>query len=266
MLLRREEDEEDEGGEMQLQLGVPDVAVAVGRSEVECGMEEAAVLAGVTKYQTYVEGDGQQDRVWISVSRRSIPPPLPPHHYPPSYCSSVYQPYSPDIPVQIPSLLPTSQLPSYQHVYLSHPHQLAPVLVFLLARVQNDRSSWNTVHCDPRIPDSEMPVAELELLEIARVLCFAVGGTVKDEEEEKDLLLHSQHNRREQCLLRVGAQGQYCWHGYARGEEALYQNLDVHNEYENLLLRVDREDLAAELELGPRCLIEPEEVAGLMGD
>ena len=51
-----------------------------------------------------------------------------------------------------------------------------------------------------------MPVAELELLEIAMALCFVVGGTVKEEEEES-LLLHDWHNRCEQYLLRVGAQG-----------------------------------------------------------
>lgn len=66
-----------------------------------------------------------------------------------------------------------------------------------------------------------MPVAEQELLEIA------LGGTAKDEEE--DPLPHEQHNRHERCLLRFGAQGHYCRHGHARGEEVPYQNLDLHS-------------------------------------
>ena len=47
MLLRKEE---GGGGQMQLQLDVLDVAVAAGRSQVECAMEEAAVFAGVMKH------------------------------------------------------------------------------------------------------------------------------------------------------------------------------------------------------------------------
>ena len=89
---------------------------------------------------------------------------------------------------------------------------------------------------------------------------------MKDGEEEA-LLLYDQHNRREQYFLCVGVQGQYCWHGYARGEVS-YQNLDVHSEDENLLLKVYREDLAAELELELELpwLVQPERVAGVMRD
>ena len=74
------------------------------------------------------------------------------------------------MPAQIPSPMPTSPLPTYQHVYLPHHHLLASLLVFPHPRLQNGHSSRNTVHCDLRIPDSEMPVAELEQLEILMAL------------------------------------------------------------------------------------------------
>ena len=58
MLLRTEG--KDGGGEMQLR--VLGVAVAEGRNEVECYMEEEEELARVMKHQTYGDGDGPQDR------------------------------------------------------------------------------------------------------------------------------------------------------------------------------------------------------------
>ena len=94
-----------------------------------------------------------------------------------------------------------------------------------------------------RIPEFEVPVAEQELLEIAMVLCFALAGTVKDEEEEdEDLLPHEQHNLREQCLLCVVVRGQYCWHGHARDEEVPCQILDTPDNDEELLLIVNCEN------------------------
>ena len=46
----------------------------------------------------------------------------------------------------------------------------------------------------------------------------------------------------------------------------LLQDQDVHSEDVNLLLRVDREDLAAELEQELPGLVEADEVVGVMKD
>ena len=80
---------------------------------------------------------------------------------------------------------------------------------------------------DVRILDFEMLVVELELLEIARVLCTAVGRMVNDKVDEA-LVLHDECNRHGPYLPCVGAQGQYCWHGHARGEEVPSVEIAAH--------------------------------------
>ena len=71
--------------------------------------------------------------------------------------------------VQLLSPLVTSQLPIYQHVYLSRHHQLAPVLVRPLPRVQSEHVLCRA----PRIAYKEGLVADVEeLLEIVMALHF----------------------------------------------------------------------------------------------